>query len=176
MKFIDYLEKKRRDKPKPKLENWLHPWALIATFFWMGRGPFVPGIWGSIAALPFGWLIMHNFGVTGLLIAIVAVTIIGTIASNWVERTSVTHDASLIVIDEVAGVWIPLLIVPTTGEHWIAGYALSLFWFGFFDIIKPWPIGWVDKKVSGGFGVMADDLIAGVIALVCTYGCLLYFF
>lgn len=174
MKIINYIKSKRRYKPKPHLDNWFHPWAIVATFFWMGRGPFVPGIWGSIAGLPFGWLIAHHYGMYGLLTAIILITTIGTLASNWVERTSESHDASLIVIDEVAGVWIPLLIVPTMGDGWLAGYLVALFWFIFFDIIKPWPIGWVDKHVSGGFGVMVDDLVAGIIALGFTYASLIY--
>lgn len=175
MKIRSYIEKKRRYKPKPQLKNWFHPWAIVATFFWVGRSPFVPGIWGSLAALPFGWLLMHHFGSIGLISGIIIITILGTFAAHWVEKTSESHDASLIVIDEVAGVWIPLLIVPTIGELAIIGYVTAFFWFIFFDILKPWPISWVDKKVAGAFGVMADDLIAGVIALACTYVTFNYF-
>lgn len=170
--LINYLETKRRNKPRPKLKNWGHPIAIIATFFWAGRGPYVPGIWGSIAALPLGWVTMHHFGVTGLMLMILALTVIGTFAAEWVDRKTQTHDASLIVIDEAAGVMIPLLIVPTTGEMWLTGYLLSLFFFGLIDIIKPFPINWVDKRIHGGFGVMVDDVLAGILALGCVYLCL----
>ena len=76
-------------------------------------------------------------------------------------------DPGAIVIDEVAGQWIALLPVATTvWWQWALGFAL----FRFFDIFKPWPVGWADRRVKGGFGVMIDDVIAGAYAGVILYG------
>ena len=75
-------------------------------------------------------------------------------------------DPGAVVIDEVAGQWLTLLPAATTvWWHWLAGFAL----FRFFDIVKPWPVGWADRRVKGGLGVMVDDIIAGAYAGVLLY-------
>ncbi|HUT51175.1 MAG TPA: phosphatidylglycerophosphatase A [Alphaproteobacteria bacterium] len=138
----------------------------LATWFGAGLMPKAPGTWGSLAALPFAWLILHYGGYWWLAGAAVLVFLVGWWASNvYIAGTSAT-DPGAVVIDEVAGQWLTLLPATTlVWWHWAVGFAL----FRFFDIVKPWPVGWADRRVKGGFGVMIDDVIAGVYAgaLLC---------
>jgi phosphatidylglycerophosphatase A len=77
------------------------------------------------------------------------------------------HDPGEIVIDEVVGQWMCLLVVPLAGAWMdIAWMLIAFVAFRIFDIIKPWPIRWVDRRVGGGFGIMFDDVLAGVFAMV----------
>ncbi|MCW9016490.1 MAG: phosphatidylglycerophosphatase A, partial [Kangiellaceae bacterium] len=77
-----------------------------------------------------------------------------------------THDHPGIVWDEFAGMFVTFLFIPITWQNLIAGFIL----FRLFDILKPWPIKWVDKKVSGGLGIMLDDILAGLAACGCLHG------
>lgn len=138
----------------------------LATWFGAGLIPKAPGTCGSLAALPFAWAILHFGGVWWLAGGIVLVFIVGWWASEIYVNESGLADPGAIVIDEVAGQWLTLLPAATgIWWHWAAGFAL----FRVFDIVKPWPVGWADRRVKGGLGVMVDDMIAGVIA-----GALLY--
>jgi len=139
----------------------------LATWFGSGLLPKAPGTWGSLAALPFAWLILRYGGVWWLAAAALAVFLVGWWASNiYVEATG-SDDPGAIVIDEVAGQWIALLpAAHGVWWHWLVGFAL----FRAFDILKPWPVGWADRHVKRGFGVMLDDVIAGVYAAAILYG------
>jgi len=146
---------------------------LIATFFYVGLLRPAPGTWGSAAAIPVGYLIHVAGGFPALLAATIAVFFIGWWATMAETRGKDNHDPSEIVIDEVAGQWIALL--PLSGGLWHAGMDPWLFpypgWVGaflmfrLFDIWKPGPVGWADRK-STAFGVMFDDVIAGVMAAI----------
>jgi phosphatidylglycerophosphatase A len=146
---------------------------LIATFFYIGLIRPAPGTWGSAAAIPVGYLIHVAGGFPALLIATVAVFSIGWWATSEETKGKENHDPSEIVIDEVAGQWIALL--PVSGGLWFAGVDPWLFpypcWvtaflmFRLFDIWKPGPVGWADRK-STALGVMLDDVIAGLMAAV----------
>lgn len=139
-----------------------HPAMLLATWFGCGLLPKMPGTWGSLAALPLGWIIVYFSGSIGLLIAAAAVFAIGCWASGVVERASGIKDAQFIVIDEVAGQWIALAPAPLLPLPYIAGLLL----FRFFDIAKPFPIRWIERSFPGGFGVMADDIAAAIYAAI----------
>lgn len=146
---------------------------LIATFFYVGLIRPAPGTWGSAAAIPVGYLIHVAGGFPLLLLATLAVFFIGWWATIVQTRGADDHDPSEIVIDEVAGMWIALL--PVSGGLWYMGHDPWLFpypgWisafllFRLFDIWKPGPVGWADRK-STAFGVMFDDVIAGVMAAI----------
>lgn len=145
--------------PRPNLA---HPGVLLATWFGAGYLPKAPGTWGSLGALPFAWLILEHGGPWVLLGAIVMVTAIGILAANdFMDRTG-TEDPAAIVIDEVAGQWIVLLAAPPD----LAAFALGFALFRFFDVLKPWPISWADRAIGGAFGVMLDDLLAGLFGLI----------
>lgn len=133
-----------------------HPAFLLSTWFGAGLLPTAPGTWGSLAALPFAWIIQTIGGTAALAAATVTVSLIGVwSASVYVVRNKV-EDPQEIVIDEVAGQWLVLLAVPPD----LVFYALGFLVFRILDITKPWPARWADRHVKGGVGVMLDDLLA----------------
>lgn len=147
------------------------PGVLLATVFGIGRIKPAPGTWGSVAALPFPLLVPVGFDPLYLLVAAGLTFLIGCWAANRYQAVSGQHDASEVVIDEVCGQWIALSLVSLTPLTILIGFVL----FRLFDILKPWPIRWVDRHVGGGFGVMLDDVLAGVAAAGCLYGIALIF-
>lgn len=146
---------------------------FIATFFYSGLSPKAPGTIGSMAALPFGWLIHGLTGFPGLLIATILVFFLGWWATANVTRGQQDHDPGEIVIDEVVGQWIALF--PLSYGLWQSGAAPWLFpypgwiaafvFFRLFDIWKPWPVSWADRK-NTALGVMLDDVLAGIMAAI----------
>lgn len=145
---------------------------LIATFFYSGHLRPAPGTWGSLAALPAGWAIATLTGPVGLLVATLVAFALGLWATWKETQGQDDHDPSEIVIDEVVGMWIALLPVVIGASHagapllalypgWIAAFLL----FRLFDITKPGPVGWADRR-GDALGVMLDDVIAGVFAAV----------
>jgi phosphatidylglycerophosphatase A len=136
---------------------------FTATVAGVGKLKPAPGTWGSAAALLIGWIIIYFFAIAGLSVGIIIATIIGTWAAGAFEQSSGAHDASEVVIDEVAGQWIALLPVAYFGLSWI-GWLTAFALFRLFDIWKPGPIGLLDKHCTGGFGTMIDDIAAGTIA------------
>jgi phosphatidylglycerophosphatase A len=139
-----------------------HPASLLATWFGAGLLPWAPGTWGSLAALPFAWAIAAVFGAGGLLAAAALIFLLGWWAAARIGRASRIKDHGAIVIDEVAGQWLTLVVAPLDPIAYLLGFLL----FRLFDIAKPWPASWADRKLPGGFGVMADDVIAGLYAAI----------
>ncbi len=139
--------------------------TFLATFGYSGFIRPAPGTWGSLAALPVGWLIIWLGGTVALAVAIVATFVIGLWAARvHMHSRQTMHDPSEIVIDEVAGQWIPLL--PLAGFDPL-GFAVAFVTFRLFDIWKPGPVGWADKRLKGALGVMVDDIFAGIFAGLC---------
>lgn len=146
-------------------------WAEItATYFYVGYMKPAPGTWGSLAALPLAWLIFEIGGIWLFLIAIPAAYIKGYIATKVMTEGKDNHDPSEIVIDEVVGQWIALLPVMIGASHagvssltlW-PGWVVAFILFRVYDIMKPGPVGWADRK-DNATGVMLDDVIAGLFA------------
>ncbi|WP_259779790.1 phosphatidylglycerophosphatase A family protein [Aestuariispira ectoiniformans] len=137
-----------------------HPAKFLSTWFGVGLLRPAPGTWGTLAALPFAWGIAHYLMPSALFLAAILAYAIGIWSSQVYSNLTRSHDASEVVIDEVAGVWLTLAFAPVT----VTGYAAAFLLFRLFDIAKPWPIGWADKKLPGGFGIMTDDMIAGLFA------------
>lgn len=138
-------------------------WWWLATWFGSGLAPIASGTFGTLAALPFAWLIQSYTGNSGLFIASIIIFFVGWWASNeYMKHYPEKHDPKQIVIDEVAGIWLLLHVMPLTWDGYLAGFAL----FRFFDVIKPWPISVADRKVKGGFGVMFDDILAAIFPLI----------
>ena len=136
-------------------------WVTIATLGPVGRLRPAPGTWGSVAALLMG-IGLASAGSWILEIGVVIVCIIGVVASQRYELATGRKDASEVVIDEVAGQWIALLVVPLQWQWVLAAFAL----FRLFDIMKPGPVR-MAEALPGGWGVMADDIVAGVLAAAC---------
>lgn len=146
------------------------PRILLATWFGSGYAPWAPGTAGSVAALPFGWILAFYGGPAGLFLACVAVTAIGVWAAAGYMVSAGEHDPGPVVIDEVAGQWLALLPAAALGLLSWQAVALAFVLFRAFDILKPWPISWADRQVPGGFGVMLDDVLAGIAAGCAWYG------
>ncbi|BDR35081.1 TPA: phosphatidylglycerophosphatase A [Photobacterium damselae] len=142
-----------------KLSN---PWHLLATGFGSGLAPIVPGTVGTLAAIPLYW-VLAQLPFLLYLLAIVIAAIVGVTICQKTSDDMKVHDHGSIVWDEFVGFWITMAIAPTISWQWIlAGFIL----FRFFDMLKPWPISWLDKHVSGGFGIMIDDIVAGFMAMI----------
>ena len=139
-----------------------HPAGWIASGFGSGLSPFAPGTAGSAAALV-PWFFMRELSLAIVVLLIVMAFAIGVWASNVVIGRLHISDPGVIVWDEFVGQWItllPLLVFPA-GWPWIAA---GFFLFRLFDVWKPWPCSWADRNVKGGFGVMLDDVLAGIYA------------
>ncbi|MDD2452142.1 phosphatidylglycerophosphatase A [Sulfurovum sp.] len=147
---------------------------LFLTFFGAGLSPKAPGTAGSLAALPVGAAIIYYLGIESLFMLTIAVTIIGIFEVNKYEKQTGTHDQSHIVIDEAVGMWLSLMIAYSTmitlSYPYIEILALvfSFAAFRLFDIWKPSTIGWIDREWKGGYGVMMDDVLAGIAAGLLT--------
>lgn len=142
-----------------------HPVCLASTFFGCGLLPFAPGTWGSLAALPIAWLVREQYGIVALIAAAVLVFFIGLWASTIYVRRSSENDPAPIVIDEVAGQLLVLAVAPLQWSWFFAGLVL----FRLFDIVKPWPVSWAERRFRNGLGVMLDDILAAIYAGVILY-------
>lgn len=141
---------------------------LFLTFFGSGLSPVAPGTAGSLAALPVGVLLLYYLGIETLFMLTIAVTIIGIFEVNKYEKATGEHDQSHIVIDEAVGMWLSLMIAYSTmitlNYPYVEIVALifSFAAFRLFDIWKPSTIGWIDREWKAGYGVMMDDVLAGI--------------
>ncbi len=142
-------------------QQWRDPEVWLVCGFGSGFAPKAPGTFGSLAALLIWWLLLGHLPLLHQLLVILAVTALGTWLTERVQARYQVKDPGAIVIDEFAGQWIALLLAPMTLWGMLAGFAL----FRLFDIWKPWPVGALERSVPGAFGVMVDDLAAGVMAL-----------
>ncbi|MBM4289820.1 MAG: phosphatidylglycerophosphatase A [Deltaproteobacteria bacterium] len=132
---------------------------LLATWFGVGKLPVMPGTWGSLAAVPLWWLLSPlgplGYGLAVLLLGGLSVYVCGQ-AEMYLRQT----DASVIVLDEVLGQLIALAACPRQ-IYWLG---LGVLLFRLFDIIKPFPIGFINDHVGGGLGIVLDDVVAGLFA------------
>ena len=143
-------------KISPNLKNPVH---ILAFGFGSGLAPKAPGTVGTaFAILPWIWLSQQSHIVYASLLAVAIV--MGIYICDKTSKDMGVHDHPGIVWDEFCGYWLTMFLIPATWQWAIAGFLL----FRLFDILKPWPINWLDKKVSGGFGIMIDDLLAAVFA------------
>lgn len=141
---------------------------LFLSFFGSGYIGKAPGTVGSLAAVLVALPILHYFGSGVLFSLTIAITIVGIFEINAYEKSEGIHDPSWIVIDEVAGMWLALLLVQESiasasfAYAEITGVLLAFGAFRLFDIRKPSTIGTIDRKLKGGLGVMLDDIVAGI--------------
>jgi phosphatidylglycerophosphatase A len=150
---------------------------IIATWFGSGLLPKAPGTWGSLTAIPFAYIISVYTCPYALIFGTVALFFIGIWASDKIEKSAQIKDPGFIVVDEVVGQWIALLPLPflysllnseSSYLYFAIIAAVAFITFRVFDIWKPWPANYVDKNVHGGYGIMLDDVIAGMYALIIT--------
>ena len=138
-----------------------HPYAWIALGFGSGLSPKAPGTAGSLLAAIVWWLLMADQPLLLQLAVILAGFALGVHVSNWMIARTGIHDPGFIVWDEFIGQWIALLLLPKT----LVWYAIAFALFRLFDIVKRGPVGWADRRFKGGFGVMFDDVLAGLLAM-----------
>lgn len=134
---------------------------FIATGFYTGYLPKAPGTWGSLAALPLHFLLIQLspqlYFLSLFVLFVIAVTTAG-MAEKIIDR----KDPGIIVIDEIIGMLVALIGAPSTPLAWAAAFLL----FRFFDISKPFPVSWIDRRINGGLGIVMDDIFAGLYSLL----------
>ncbi|MGB3725527.1 MAG: phosphatidylglycerophosphatase A [Glaciecola sp.] len=141
-----------------------HPAHFLGFGFGSGLIPFMPGTMGSLAAIPLivamSYLSLYGF---------IAVTVASVLVGIWICDKAAAdlgvHDHGAIVWDEIAGMMIVFIAIPLSWHSLLIGFLL----FRFFDILKPWPISFLDKHIHGGLGIMVDDLVAGAASLACLH-------
>ena len=142
--------------------------TAIASVFGIGYFKIAPGTAMSAVAMPLAFLIALSGGAGALLAASVAVFVIGIYACGDHVSATGREDQSECVIDELAGQWLAcaFAVAPLGAGSVISlpALALAFVFFRLFDIWKPWPVSWADQKLEGGLGVMADDMLAGLMA------------
>lgn len=153
----------------PRGLSFWHPVCLSSTWFGVGLIPGAPGTWGSIAALPLSWYVLKQFGPLELAVVGVVIFLIGCWSSGVYARRTNDTDPGAIVIDEVAAQCLVLTAAPLSLGYFFAAFVL----FRITDILKPWPASWADQNVKGGFGIMLDDIFAGIYAWALLYGLVL---
>lgn len=139
-----------------------HPVYCAAFGFGSGLAPKAPGTFGTLAAVPLYYLLSF-LPSWWYAIVVAAAAVLGVYLCDKTAKALGVHDHPGIVWDEFVGFWITMFLAPA-GLGWII---LGFVFFRFFDIIKPWPIRWLDRRVHGGFGIMIDDIVAGVFAWLC---------
>jgi len=141
--------------------QWRDPEVWLVCGLGSGFAPKAPGTMGSAVAVLFWWLFIAPLDLIGQLLAVLVLTVLGTWLTGRVRARYAVNDPGAIVIDEFAGQWICLLAAPLNLWVALAGFGL----FRLFDIWKPWPVGYLERNVRGAFGVMVDDIAAGLMGL-----------
>ena len=140
------------------------PTGFLAFGFGSGLAPQAPGTFGTLAAIPV-YLLLTHLSWPWYLATLMVSFVVGVYLCNRASDMLGVHDHGGIVWDEFVGLWLTLFLIPMQWQWLLLGFVL----FRFFDIIKPFPIKWLDQKVSGGFGIMIDDVVAGLYAWLILY-------
>ncbi|MBX2808199.1 MAG: phosphatidylglycerophosphatase A [Cellvibrionaceae bacterium] len=147
-----------------------YPTQFLALGFGSGLAPVAPGTFGTLAAIPL-YLLLVQIPLWGQLIVIVVSFGGGVYLCESTANALGVHDHPAIVWDEFVGFWLTMLALPLLRQpllwYWVL---LGFLLFRLFDILKPWPIRWIDGSVKGGVGIMLDDILAGIYAGICLGG------
>ncbi len=138
-----------------------HPIFFIAAGFGSGLLPWIPGTWGTVVAIPI-YFFMNYLSLSIYSIILLAMIVGAIYCSHVTAKAWGLHDHPVIVCDEIVGYLVTMIMAPAGWCWFIIGFLL----FRLFDVWKPWPICWLDQKVHGGFGIVVDDLVAGVFAWI----------
>ena len=136
---------------------------LIAEFFYCGRFPYAPGTVGSLGALVI-WVpaLIFSWSLALKLLILILLFIIGLWASTYGIVYYKKSDPKQVVVDEVVGIGLPFLVINNNLFEIISAFVL----FRFFDILKPWPIKYIEKRFPDHWGIMLDDILAGLFAMI----------
>lgn len=154
--------------------NYKNPFDYVSTLFGVGLIRFAPGTWGTLFSI-FLWLVFFE-KLSSNTIAVLLTVILAIVCCHFSSKDLNNKDQKAIVIDELAGMWVALLICsPLIESNYnkddVYGYVnifIVFLAFRFFDILKPFPISYFDKNLKNGFGIVFDDLIAGIFAGIFT--------
>lgn len=138
---------------------WKNPVHFLAFGFGSGAAPYAPGTFGTMVAIPI-YLLMMSLPLWAYLGVVLVMTVVGIWLCETTSRDLGVHDHSGIVWDEFVGYLITMAAAPPGWMWVVAGFIL----FRIFDILKPWPIRRIDQQVEGGWGIMLDDILAGLYA------------
>ena len=147
-----------RRRPALSLANPVH---FLALGFGSGLAPVAPGTFGTLAAVPL-YLLVSELPLSAYLGVVLAGSVVGVWLCGRTARDLGVHDDPAIVWDEIIGYLVTMIAAPSGWVWVVVGFLL----FRLFDVWKPWPIGYLDRQVGGGAGIMVDDLVAGVLALL----------
>lgn len=138
------------------------PLELLAFGLGSGLSPIVPGTLGTLAAVPF-YLLMSELPLDWYIAIVGMAAFLGVYICGYTSSQLGVHDHPGIVWDEFVGFWITMIAAPDDWYWLFAGFVI----FRLIDMIKPWPISVADRKIHGGFGIMFDDVLAGLASLAC---------
>ncbi len=162
-------------QPRPR-QVFSDPVLWLAFGFGSGLSPRAPGTAGTLVAVPLVWAALVLLPAWGFVLLTLAVSLVGVPICGSASRRLGVHDHGGIVWDEFAGLFVtalPLALLPPFAVPLWLQLLLAFGWFRLFDVLKPWPIRWLDQQVHGGLGIMLDDLLAGVFAALALWGSLL---
>jgi phosphatidylglycerophosphatase A len=138
-----------------------HPLHFISFGFGSGLLPKMPGTWGTVVAIPI-YLFIASYPLWLYALITLLLICFAVYACDVTARDIGVHDHPGIVLDEIVGYLLTMIAIPAEWEWIVLGFII----FRVFDIWKPWPIRWIDRHVKGGFGIVVDDLLAGVYAWI----------
>lgn len=146
---------------KPDLKFMLsHPVHFLSLGFGAGLLPKAPGTYGTLVAIPVYLLMTAVLNQWQYALACMAIIVSGVFLCDFTEKAMGSHDHGSIVWDEIAGYLVTMFLAPVTWWSVLAGFLL----FRLFDIAKPFPVSWLDRRLPGGIGTMLDDVAAGLMA------------
>ncbi len=137
---------------------------IAATWFGTGFAPVAPGTFGTLGAIPL-YLVLSRLSLPLYLLTAAAFTLFACWVAGHGEEIWEEHDSSRIVIDEVAGFLVTMSAVPASWQGVLVGFLM----FRIFDILKPQPARWFDRSLKNGYGVVLDDIMAGIYACAATH-------
>jgi len=135
---------------------------LLATGFYFGKAKKMPGTFGTLWGIPLAFGLGH-LGAFVYMFATVILILVASVIAELHENFTHSHDPGEIVIDEVVGYLVAFTWLPLTWQSFCGAFLL----FRFFDILKPWPINYIDRNIKGGLGTVLDDVAAGIMANIC---------
>ena len=157
----DHTQNEQKPRSAKKNSREMIKLEVVTSFFYLGKFPKGPGTMGTLGAIPLVY-ILASFGSLVYLSITLVLSVIAIMASQKYEELFAEHDSKEIVIDEVVGFLVTMALLPMTWQSFVLAFVL----FRVLDILKPFPINWIDQKINGGVGVVADDIVAGIIANV----------
>jgi phosphatidylglycerophosphatase A len=158
---VSYQQDQHLALIKLKSDVWQNPLVFIASGFGLGLMPITPGSFATLGGLII-YLCIAHWAWWAYLVVFFAVSWIAVYLSDRLSRAYHLHDPTVVCLDEFSGMLITLFLVPPTWPFILAGFVL----FRLFDIWKPWIIGIVDKNMDSGFGMVLDDILAGIFAWI----------